>query len=191
MTRPLDFLLSAPEQRLIGAILSHPDRDFGTVELLDQMGSSRSAGSSVLKRWVDSGFLLERRVGNQRRLAVNQQFVLYPELRSIVQKTVGLTEPLARALAPLAPRLKQAFVFGSVAAGTDTNESDIDLAIVGDVDLFTVSPLLDAVQAELGRPVHVNVYSSAEWRSVKDPVIAAIKQGPRLDLMESIRCQAA
>jgi len=188
--QPLDFLLSAPEQRLMGAVLQHPDRDFGTVELLDTMGSSRGAGSAVLKRWVESGFLLERRVGNQRRLIVNRQFVLYPELRNIVLKTIGLTEPLARALAPLGPRLTEAFVFGSVAAGTDTSESDIDLALVGDIDLFTVSPLLDAVQNELGRPVHANVYGNAEWRLAKDPVVAAIRKGPRLDLMESIRGQA-
>lgn len=187
---PLDFLLSVPEQRLLRAVLMHPDRDFGTIELLNRMGSSRGAGSAVLKRWVESGLLLERRVGNQRRLAVNEQFLLYPELRNIALKTIGLTEPLARALAPLAPRLTDAFVFGSVAAGTDTSSSDIDLALVGDVDLFDVSPLLDAVQEELGRPVHVNMYSKAEWRSARDPVVAAIKNGPRLDLMDAIRGQA-
>lgn len=188
--RPLDFLLSAPEQRLLGAVLMHPDQDFGTVELLDTMGSSRSAGSAVLNRWVESGLLVERRVGNQRRLAVNEQFLLYPELRNIALKTIGLTEPLARALAPLAPRLTAAFVFGSVVTGTDTGASDIDIALVGDINLFDVSPRLDPVQHELGRPVHVNVYSKAEWRSARDPVVAAIKKGPRLDLMEAIRGQA-
>lgn len=187
--RPLDFLLSVPEQRLLGAVLSRPDRDFGTVELLDLIGSSRSAGSALLKRWVDAGFLLERRVGNQRRLTVNQDFVLYPELQLIVRKTIGITEPLARALAPVADRLTDAFVFGSVAAGTDTSDSDIDVGIVGNVDLFTVSPLLDATQGELGRPVHVSVYGDTEWRRAKDPVIAAIKNGPRLNLMDSIRGQ--
>lgn len=154
------------------------------------MGNSRSAGSAVLKRWVESGLLKERRVGNQRRLAANPDFILYPELRKMVLKTVGLAEPLARALAPIADRLREAFVFGSVASGNDTSESDIDLAVVGDVDLFTVSPLLDAVERELGRQIHLNVYSENEWSSSEDPILRSIKAGPRINLMEVLNDKA-
>lgn len=185
---PLDALMSRPEQRLLGLVLAHPDRDYGTVEILERIGSSRSAGSAVLQRWVDAGLLRERRVGNQRRLSANPEFVLYPELRRIAIKTVGLTEPLAKALAPLAPRLTDAFVFGSVAAGTDTSDSDIDLALIGQIDWFEVSPLLDAAQAELGRSVHANIHSEEEWGS-DDPVLVAIRRGPRVDLMEALRAQ--
>jgi len=183
-------LFSPSEQRLLSALMLRPDRDLGTVELLGRMGSSRSAGSAVIKRWVGCGLLRERRVGNQRRLSANTEFLLYPELRRMVLKTMGLAEPLARALAPLAHRLTDAFVFGSVAAGQDTSASDIDLAIVGDVNLFDISLLLDAAQAELGRVVHVNVYSAAEWKWGDDPVLATIRQGPRLDLMEALRAKA-
>lgn len=185
--RPLDILFSPPEQRLIATVLTHPERDFGTLELLSKMGSSRSAGSVVLKRWVESGLLKERRVGNQRRLTANPDFILYPELRKMALKTVSLAEPLAGALAPISGRLREAFVFGSVAAGKDTNDSDIDLVVVGDVDLFTVSPLLDSVEQELGRPIHVNVYNEDEWLSCDDPVLQSIKVGPRIDLMGELR----
>jgi uncharacterized protein len=187
---PLNAFLTPPEQRLLGAVLLHPAQDFGTVELLSRMGSSRSAGSALLKRWVGCGLLKERRVGNQRRISADTDFLLYPELRHMLLKTVGLAEPLARALAPLAHRLTAAFVFGSVAACADTHSSDIDLALVGDMTLFEVSPLLDAAEPELGRPVHVNLYSAAEWAS-DDAVLAAIKQGPQLDLMEALRAQTS
>lgn len=106
--RPLDVLMSPAEQRLAGAVLLDPNREFGTVELLDRMGNSRSAGSALLQRWVDGGLLRERRVGNQRRLSANPAFLLFPELRRMALKTVGLAQPLARALAPLAARIQQA-----------------------------------------------------------------------------------
>lgn len=186
----LDALFSPPEQRLLATVLTHPEKDFGTLELLNLMGSSRSAGSTVLKRWVESGLLKERRIGNQRRLAANPDFLLYPELRNIALKTVGLAQPLARALAPLADKLQDAFVFGSVAAGTDTSDSDIDLVVVGDLDLLTVSPLLDFVEQELGRPIHVNVYSMEEWSLSGDPVLQSIKTGPRIDLTGELHCAA-
>lgn len=188
--RPLDALFSQPEQRLFGAVLGRPDQEFGMLELLSLMGSSRSAGSAVIQRCVESGLLNERRVGNQRRLSANPDFILYPELRRIVMKTVGLVEPLARAIAPIASKLQDAFVFGSVAAGKDRTDSDIDLALVGSVDLFKVSPLLDAAQQELGREVHANIYSKQEWASDRDPVIQAIRSGPKIDLMEALRGKA-
>lgn len=185
--RPLDAFLSQPEQRLLATVLTRPEEDFGTLELLRQMGNSRGAGSAVLKRWVESGLLTERRVGNQRRLAANPHFLLYPELRRMALKTVGLAQPLAHALAQIADKIQDAFVFGSVAAGKDTSDSDIDLLVVGEVDLFTVSPLLDPVEQELGRPIHVNVYRPEEWSSNDDPVLQTIKTGPRIDLMGELR----
>lgn len=185
---PLDAFFSPVEQRLLALVMGQPGREFGTLELLDQLGNSRGAGSALLRRWTDAGVLTERRQGNQRRFTVNTAFLLYPELRRMAQKTVALTEPLAFALAPLAERLIEAFVFGSVAAGTDRGDSDIDLVLVGDVDLFEVSPLLDAVQLQLGRPVHANVYRPEEWAS-EDPVLATIKNGARVDLMETLRAQ--
>jgi predicted nucleotidyltransferase len=62
---------------------------------------------------------------------------------------------LRKALAPLAPRIGVAFVYGSVAKGTDTARSDIDLMVVGDrieyADVFKVAS--DAEQV-LGRKVN-------------------------------------
>ena len=184
---PLDALFSPAEQRLIATVIAHPEKDFGTVELLSRIGSSRSAGSSLLKRWVETGLLKEHRIGNQRRLAANPDFLLYPELRKIAMKTVALAQPLARALSPIAGLLREAFVFGSVAAGKDTSDSDIDLAVVGDVDLFTVSPLLDSVQQELGRHIHINIYGEDEWSSGDDHILQSIKTGPRIDLIGELR----
>lgn len=186
--RALDAFFTPVEQRLLGLVIGHPEREFGTLELLQQLGNGRGAGSALLQRWTHAGVLLERRVGNQRRFTANQDFLLFPELRRIAQKTVALTEPLAAALAPVADRLTEAFVFGSVAQGTDRADSDIDLALVGDIDLFDISPLLDAVQLQLGRPVHANVYRPAEWAS-EDPVLATIKNGARVDLMETLRAK--
>lgn len=187
--QPLDVLMSPAEQRLAGAVLPDPCREFGTVELLARMGNSRSAGSAVLKRWVEGGLLRERRVGNQRRLSANPDFLLFPELRRIALKTVALAQPLAHALAPFAARIQQACIIGSVAAGTDASTSDVDLVLVGDLTLFDISSALDAAQAELGRPIHVSLYAPHEWASDTDPVILALRQGPRLDLMEALHAE--
>ena len=47
-------------------------------------------------------------------------------------KTVGLAEPLRDALKRVASDIRAAFVYGSVAKGSDTAGSDIDLFVVSD-----------------------------------------------------------
>jgi predicted nucleotidyltransferase len=81
-----------------------------------------------------------------------------------VLKTVGLAVPLQEALAPLAQQISAAFVYGSVAKGSDTAKSDIDLMVVSDslayADLFAV---LETAAARLGRPVNPTVYCRQDF----------------------------
>ena len=59
-------------------------------------------------------------------------------------KTVGLTEPIRKMLKPYSDKIKTAFVYGSVAKGTDTARSDIDLMVTGDE--LSYSELYTALQ---------------------------------------------
>jgi predicted nucleotidyltransferase len=79
--------------------------------------------------------------------------------------TTGLLGPLRAALAPLAERIRAAFVFGSVAKGTDRAASDIDVMVISDdVDYTELFSALGPVEAALARTVSPNLMSLAEWR---------------------------
>ena len=56
---------------------------------------------------------------------------IFDELRSVVLKTVAMVQPIRQALEPLADRVSLALVYGSVAKGTHTASSDIDLLLAG------------------------------------------------------------
>ena len=71
-------------------------------------------------------------IGNQKHYRANRNSPIFTELQSIILKTAGLAEPLRQSLVPYADRIKVAFVYGSVAKGSDTAQSDIDLMVVGD-----------------------------------------------------------
>lgn len=70
---------------------------------------------------------------------------------------------MRQALAPLAPSIRAAFVYGSVARRQDTASSDIDLMLVSDdlgyPDLFGA---LETVSQRLGREVKPTIYSRKE-----------------------------
>jgi len=111
-------------------------------------------------------------------------YPIFAELRGLAVKTFGLVEPLRTALEPLADRIAAAFVFGSVAKGTDRASSDVDLLVLSD-DLAYADVYATLEQAEivLARPVNPTVFTRAEWRRkrrARDSFASRIASQPRL-----------
>ena len=81
-----------------------------------------------------------------------------------MQRTIGLAGPIQLALAPLADRIRAAFIYGSVAKKQDTATSDIDLMVISDhlsyADLFGG---LESAIEQLGRTVNPTVLSEREF----------------------------
>jgi predicted nucleotidyltransferase len=100
-----------------------------------------------------------------------------------------MAEPLRQSLAKYADNIRAAFVYGSVAKGTDTARSDIDLMVIGD-DL-TYSDLyagLEKAEKVLQRTVNPTFLSFEDWwrkLSIKDSVVAKIDAQPKLFVVGS------
>jgi predicted nucleotidyltransferase len=158
-----DALFSKTQQRLLGFLFGQPDRSFYATELIAMAGAGSGAVQRELARLEESGLVTVRRIGAQKHYQANAASPIYEELRGIARKTVGLAEPLRTALAPLAPKILAAFVYGSVAKKQDTASSDIDLMVVSDLvshaDLFKV---LEPANEQLRRTINPTVYTRAE-----------------------------
>ena len=160
-----DALFSKTKQRVLGLLFSDPGRSFYVSEIVSRARGGTGTVLRELARLEKSGLVSVTQVGNQRHYQANPSSPLFDELRSIVDKTVGVVGPLAAALRPLAPRIVAAFVYGSVARKSDTGRSDIDLMVVSDrLTYGDVYPVLEAVGSTLGRPVNPTVYTTSEFR---------------------------
>jgi predicted nucleotidyltransferase len=110
-----------------------------------------------------------RAVGNQNHYQANADSPIFEELSGIARKTIGLADPLRDALAPLAGKIRAAFVYGSIAKRTDTAGSDIDVLLLSDevnyADVFTA---LEAASSTLARPVNPTILTSAELRKCRE-----------------------
>ena len=181
-----DFLFTPSMQRVLAATLAHPQRAYTLEELLSLAAAGRGSAQKQIERLIAAGVLKEEtRRGRQRSIQANPEYFLYPELSSIVRKSFGLAEPLKEVLRRFAHSIEEAFVFGSVAKGTDTQHSDVDLAVIGTASLLEMSEAVHNVELELGRAIHLSLYQPEEWRELvaRDPVIAQIAQGPKLQLV--------
>jgi len=160
-----DALFSKTKQRVLGLLFGDPGRSFYVSEIVSRARGGTGTVLRELARLEKSGLVSVTQVGNQRHYQANPSSPLFDELRSIVDKTVGVVGPLAAALRPLAPRIVAAFVYGSVARKSDTGRSDIDLMVVSDrLTYGDVYPALEAVGSTLGRPVNPTVYTTSEFR---------------------------
>jgi predicted nucleotidyltransferase len=116
----------------------------------------------------------------------NRDATVFPELRSIFAKTVGLADVLREALAPLRKRGLVAFIFGSAARGELRAASDIDLVIVGEIEFAAVVGALAQAQERLGRDVNPSVYPPAEFRDKlarKHHFLTSVMREPRVFIL--------
>jgi predicted nucleotidyltransferase len=176
-------LFSKVQQRVLALIFGHPERSFYTSEIVRAVDSGTGAVERELSRLQRSGLVSVQRIGNQKHYRANHDCPIFEELQSLVIKTVALIEPLKKALEPYADKIKAAFVYGSVAKGTDTAHSDIDLIVIGDE--LSYSELYSALQnaeSALRRKVNPLFLSPEDWRrrtSEKNSVVGKIRTLPK------------
>jgi len=172
-----DALFSTTQQRVLALLFGQPDRSFYASELIALAGAGSGAVQRELAALEQSGLVTVRRLGTQKHYQANPDSPLFAELRGIVQKTVGLAEPLRAALAPLAAGIVAAFVYGSVAKRQDTAASDIDLMVVSDtLGYAELYAALEAVGNQLGRTVNPTVYTRKQLAKRRREGAAFVKR---------------
>jgi predicted nucleotidyltransferase len=122
------------------------------------------AGRSVeeeLEKLVRLELLHTTKDGNRRYYEVNRAHPLYPELRGIVLKNGGLRDVLAGALK--GAKVEHAFVFGSIAAGTETAESDVDLMVIGAATHRQAASGLRRASETLAREINPHFFAVEEF----------------------------
>ena len=111
------------------------------------------------------GLVSRKQQGNQVLYQANSQSPIFPELKSLVAKTVGIYEALRLALASVEGEITAAFVYGSVARQQERPNSDIDLMVVGRVPFGELVSALRPAQQALGREINPSVFPVSEFKS--------------------------
>lgn len=160
-----EALFSKTQRRVLGLLFGNPDRSYYTNEVVRFAGAGIGAVQRELATLSAAGLLTITRIGNQKHYQANRESPIFEELRGIVLKTFGAAEVLLSALAPLADRIHVAFLYGSVAKGTDTANSDFDVMVISDSLAYpdVVAALADA-EKDLGRTINPSIYKRDEFR---------------------------
>lgn len=157
-------LFSNAQQRVLGILFGDPSRSFYANEIIALAQTGTGAVQRELARLAAAGLISVQRRGNQKHYRANTASPVFEELRGLIVRTFGIADALRTALAPLASRMRAAFIFGSIAKGTETTGSDIDLMVVSDtVSYGEIFEALEGASKSLGRTVNSTVYSRSEF----------------------------
>lgn len=180
-------LFTDSQARVFLWLFGQPSRSFYLSELRRLTGLGSASLQRELNRLADAGLVSSQREGNLRRFQANPDSSVYPELISLARKTFGPAPLLQQALLPLAPVLRNAWLFGSVAKQNETAQSDIDVMLVGENLLLSqVLELLLPLEAQLSRKINPVCYTPAEFerrRNEPDSFVNRVLAQPVISLM--------
>ena len=163
-----EALFGKTRRRVLTLLYARPDKSFYLRQITREAGTGIGAVQRELDRLTRAGVVTRDPQGNQVHFRANPDSPVFEELHGLMKKTTGLADVVRSALVKLEQKIAVAFVFGSVAKGSHSTYSDVDLLIVGDVGLRDIIPLLSPAQDQLGREVNPTVYRPEEFRSLSE-----------------------
>lgn len=185
-----DALFTSTQQRVLAPLFGQPDKSFFVTQIMQLANSGRGAVQRELERLRVGGLVNVKMVGTQKHYQANPESPLFDELCNIVRKTVGLEEPLLDAIASLPTSVEFAAVYGSVAKGTESSSSDVDLMVVSDnLVLEELYAAIEPAEDLLSRRINPTLYTRAEFdrrRESGNAFISRVLDGPLIILAGSI-----
>jgi predicted nucleotidyltransferase len=172
--------------RLLTTFVTRPETAFYQKELADAARTGLYAVQRELLRLEKAGLVVRTPRGNRVYYRANRSHPAFEDLKRVILKTMGLGQALRATLAPLADRVRLAFIYGSLARGEETAGSDIDLLLVGDLTLREASALLGPAGRELGREFNATVYPPEEFKTKAREghhFISAVLKGEKIYLI--------
>ena len=135
-----------------------------------------------LKKLLRLDLVKKRKDGNRLYYRANKEHPLYPDIRSLVLKTIGLGDILKNALRQDAD-ISIAFVFGSIARHEETAGSDVDLMVIGKLGLRKLTGMLSGVSEQIGREINPHILSIEEFikrKTNREHFITQVLEAPKI-----------
>ena len=160
-----EILSSRVRAEIFRLLFGVSDRELHVREIERQTGLTIATVRQELRKLEGMDIVKARRDGNRLYYRANKEHPLYAEVHNLVLKTSGLVDVLKKVLDRT--EVKVAFVFGSIADDQAGAHSDVDLLVIGEVGLRSLSAWLSGVSDEIGREINPHALSEQDFRKRK------------------------
>jgi len=131
-------------------------------EIAQKTGLAVRSVQRAVGSLVEIQILRREERANSVYFHLNERNPILEDLKAIFLKTVGLGD-LLRDVLSKQQNIEVAFIYGSVAKGEETAESDIDLALIGSISPKNLSAVLRKLEGNVGREINATVFTPEEW----------------------------
>jgi predicted nucleotidyltransferase len=159
----LDILFrSKIRQRILLFLVYNPEKAYYINELARLIGASTGTVQRELRRLEKDGVAGSERRGHQVYYMLNKSNSLLPELKAIIDKTIGIEHIMRESLGGLTG-IEYSFLFGSYVKGDFGSDSDIDLYVLGSVKDVEIQVAVEEVEKMIGREVNYHLSAVDEF----------------------------
>lgn len=137
-------------------------------ELADEFGESTNSIRLELNKLTKAGYLQSTANGRTIQYRANTEHKLFPEIKTIVYKYLGIDTIIEDVVNKVVSRLGKVlscFIIGDYANGKDSGI--IDIIFVGDVDLEFLGVCVKRAENLIHRKIRTLVLSPSEFESNK------------------------
>ena len=158
------IITSKTRIKLLVRLFLNPDSRSYLRELAVEFGASTNGVREELQQMVRSKLLKSRKEGRQIVYQANEDHPLFPELRSMVQKSLGMDRIVESILTRLGD-LERAYLMDDYAEGRDTGI--IDLLLVGNIDQYHLNDLSRKTERYIERKIRCLVLPQEEFERMQ------------------------
>lgn len=159
----IEVLFPKTRRAILAATFGQPERRWYMRELARHLGVAPSSLQRELASLVQGGILRESREGKHVYFQPSTDLPIFEDLHRLILKTAGLVDVIRAGLDAFADRIEWAFIYGSIARSEEHALSDVDLLILGRVNLAEISKPLRRAEESLGRAVNPIVYTADQF----------------------------
>jgi len=154
------LISSKTRVKLLMRFFLNPDTRSYLRELAKEFNVSTNAVRGELNQLTKTNLLKSYKNGRQVFYTANTGHALFPELKSMVSKVMGIDQVMSSIITRLG-NLEKAYLIDDYAEGKDTGI--IDLLLVGDVDQYHLNDLSRKTERYIKRKIRSLVLTSGEY----------------------------
>ncbi|MFC1799073.1 winged helix-turn-helix domain-containing protein [Thermodesulfobacteriota bacterium] len=133
-------------------------------ELAKEFNVSTNSVREELNQLTKTGLLTSQRGGRQVFYTANSKHPLFPELKSMVSKVMGIDQVIDGIVERLGD-LEKAYLLDDYAEGKDSGI--IDLLLVGNIDQYHLNDLSRKTERYINRKIRLLVVSREEYNQLR------------------------
>jgi len=146
---------------IMSLLFNNPDEKFYVREIARLTNKHASGVKRELDKLHGMDLVTSEKEGNLKYFRVNTNSPLFPELKGLIAKSLGLPGALKSVLK--AADVKTAFIYGDYIS--NTNLPSLDLFIVSDSN--NIKKILGDVENRFGREIRYIVMNQSEYKTKK------------------------